>query len=126
MSSEISAVVKFDISQRTASKPLLSKPGAGINNLPIVAAHGMGDSCFNAGMKSITAEAGTEMGVYSVCIPTGDTRISDTINGFFLDMDSSVEVFAQKVAGLSDTAADPPSPSSPACSRSVTSPPSGC
>jgi len=70
---------------------------ASTTNLPIVSAHGMGDSCFNRGMKSITAEAGAEMGVYSVCIPTGDTRISDTINGFFLDMDSSVEVFASKV-----------------------------
>jgi len=66
-------------------------------NLPIVSAHGMGDSCFNAGMKSITEEAGAEMGVYSVCIPTGDDRISDTINGFFLNMDASVDVFATKV-----------------------------
>ena len=35
--------------------------------------------------------------VYSVCIPTGDTRLSDTINGFFLNMDASVDVFAEKV-----------------------------
>jgi palmitoyl-protein thioesterase len=66
-------------------------------NWPIVTAHGMGDSCFNRGMESVTEEAGAEMGVYSVCIPTGDTRLSDTINGFFLDMDSSVDVFAEKV-----------------------------
>jgi hypothetical protein len=74
-----------------------SLEAASTSNLPIVSAHGMGDSCFNRGMKSVTAEAGAEMGVYSVCIPTGDTRISDTINGFFLDMDSSVEVFASKI-----------------------------
>ena len=29
-----------------------------------------------------------------MCIPTGDTRIEDTINGFFLNMDASVDVFA--------------------------------
>ena len=65
--------------------------------LPIVVAHGMGDSCFNSGMKSITKEAGTHMGVYSTCIPTGDDRIRDTINGFLLNMDKSVDVFAAAV-----------------------------
>ena len=38
-----------------------------------------------------------QVGVYSVCIPTGDTRIKDTINGFLLDMDSSVDVFAAAI-----------------------------
>lgn len=64
---------------------------------PIVVAHGMGDSCFNPGMKSITQAAGNHMGSYSVCIPTGDTQITDTINGFLMSMDKSVEVFAKKV-----------------------------
>lgn len=41
---------------------------------PIVVTHGMGDSCFNPGMKSITKAAGAHSGVYSVCIPTGDTQ----------------------------------------------------
>lgn len=65
--------------------------------LPIVVAHGMGDSCFNSGMKSITKAAGSRVGTYSVCIPTGDGWLSDTINGFLLSMDDSVEVFAKKV-----------------------------
>ena len=65
--------------------------------LPVVIAHGMGDSCFNRGMKSITKAAGEKVGAYSTCIPTGDTRNEDTINGFFLNMDASVDVFAEKV-----------------------------
>lgn len=67
------------------------------STLPLVFLHGMGDSCFNKGMKSLTEESGKYMGVYSVCIPTGDSRISDTLNGFFLDMDGSVDIFAAKV-----------------------------
>ena len=63
-------------------------------SLPIVTAHGMGDSCFNSGMKSVTRSAGLTVGAYSVCIPTGDSRIKDTINGFLLNMDDSVDVFA--------------------------------
>ena len=51
------------------------------SNLPLVFAHGMGDSCFNAGMKQITSDAGTHAGVYSVCVPTGNNTLSDTING---------------------------------------------
>jgi palmitoyl-protein thioesterase len=51
--------------------------------LPLVFLHGMGDSCFNNGMQSITEESGTYMGVYSVCIPTGDTREEDTMNGIY-------------------------------------------
>merc|ERR1719313_318406 len=57
----------------------------------------MGDSCFNPGFKSVTKAAGTRLGVYSVCIPTGDNVISDTLNGFLLNMDKSVDVFAKKV-----------------------------
>ena len=57
----------------------------------------MGDSCFNQGMEDITKESGEYMGVYSVCIPTGDDRESDTMNGFFMNMDDNVDVFAEKV-----------------------------
>lgn len=67
------------------------------NGLPIVLAHGMGDSCFNSGMKQITDIAGQAMGVYSVCVPTGDTQGSDTMNGFFMTMNKNVDVFAAKV-----------------------------
>lgn len=73
------------------------RKSASTGALPIVTAHGMGDSCFNNGMKSLTEEAGLTVGAYAVCIPTGDTRISDTINGFFLNMDASVDVFAANI-----------------------------
>jgi palmitoyl-protein thioesterase len=67
------------------------------NYLPTVVAHGMGDSCFNAGMKSITKGIGSTTGSYSTCIGTGNNWISDTINGFLKNMDSSLEFFAQKI-----------------------------
>lgn len=67
--------------------------------LPVVFAHGMGDSCFNSGMKHITAHASTLLGgVYSTCIATGKTQTEDTKNGYFLNMDASVDVFAAAVA----------------------------
>eukprot|EP00494_Astrolonche_serrata_P029971 UN30238 len=59
--------------------------------------HGMGDSCFNSGMKSITSESGKHMGVYSVCIPTGNNRVSDTNNGFFMTMNDNVDEWAKRV-----------------------------
>lgn len=65
---------------------------------PVVMAHGMGDSCFNDGMKRITEHISTLLGgSYSTCIPTGDNQQEDTTNGYFLNMDASVEVFAEKV-----------------------------
>lgn len=67
------------------------------DSLPLVFLHGMGDSCFNRGMQSITEESGAYLGVYSTCIPTGDDRQEDTLNGFFMSMDESVDVFAEKV-----------------------------
>lgn len=66
------------------------------SKFPTVTGHGMGDSCFNSGMKEITELIGTQTGQYSVCIPTG-SRITDTTNGFFLNMDKSVDVFAEKI-----------------------------
>ncbi len=65
--------------------------------LPLVYVHGMGDSCFNPGMRSITKESGIYLRVYSTCVPTGDSWLSDTLNGFFMDMNTNVDVFAQKV-----------------------------
>ena len=86
-------------SASTIMQPL--KPAAGYkaanSSLPLVVAHGMGDSCFNRGMESITEKSGEHLGVYSTCIPTGDSRIADTLNGFLMNMDKSVDVFAQKV-----------------------------
>lgn len=67
------------------------------NGVPTVLAHGMGDSCFNPGMKSITTAIGQKTGAYSVCVPTGNTQITDTINGFLKNMDDSIDVFAKKI-----------------------------
>eukprot|EP01063_Lacrimia_lanifica_P002443 TRINITY_DN1128_c0_g1_i1.p1 TRINITY_DN1128_c0_g1~~TRINITY_DN1128_c0_g1_i1.p1 ORF type:complete len:361 (+),score=155.16 TRINITY_DN1128_c0_g1_i1:54-1136(+) len=67
------------------------------NTVPLVVAHGMGDSCFNPGMQSITKAAGNHLGVYSTCIPTAGNWLSDTIDGFLKNMDASVEYFAKKV-----------------------------
>uniref|UniRef100_A0A7S3L749 Palmitoyl-protein thioesterase 1 n=1 Tax=Amphora coffeiformis TaxID=265554 RepID=A0A7S3L749_9STRA len=67
--------------------------------LPVVFAHGMGDSCFNSGMQHITAHASNLLGgVYATCIPTGKTQAEDTKNGYFLNMDASVDVFAAAIA----------------------------
>jgi len=71
---------------------------AATDTLPIVITHGMGDSCFNPGMKSITAAAGTHKGVYSVCVPGGKNQIADTLSGFFVTMNKNVDIFAAKVA----------------------------
>merc|ERR1719482_1317639 len=57
----------------------------------------MGDSCFNPGFKSVTKAVGDKLSTYATCIPTGDNLISDTVNGFLLNMDKSVDVFAKKV-----------------------------
>eukprot|EP00605_Chrysophyceae_sp_TOSAG23-4_P000772 GSChrysophyteH1.ASY1.ANO1.861.1 assembled CDS len=65
--------------------------------LPLVFMHGMGDSCFNRGMANIAKESGQHLGVYSLCIPTGSNRIEDTLNGFILNMDASVEVVARAI-----------------------------
>ena len=67
------------------------------SSLPLVTAHGMGDSCYNAGMKSVTKSAGDRLGVYSTCIPTGDNVVADTLNGFLMNMDKSVDEFAKRV-----------------------------
>ncbi len=67
-------------------------------SLPLVFLHGMGDSCFNDGMQSLTESSGEYLGVYSTCVPTGEDRRTDTMNGFFMTMDQNVDVFAAKVA----------------------------
>jgi len=67
------------------------------SNYPTVMAHGMGDSCFNGGMKQITEVVGQHTGSYSVCVPTGDNWLADTINGFLMNMDKSIDVFAAKI-----------------------------
>lgn len=75
------------------SPPQAPKAGA----LPIVITHGMGDSCFNGGMKSITKAAGAHAGVYSVCVPGGDNDITDTLSAFLVTMNKNVDRFAAQV-----------------------------
>jgi len=64
---------------------------------PTVTAHGMGDSCFNAGMKQITEMIATRTGQYGVCVATGATEIGDTMDGFLRTMNWNVDKFAKKV-----------------------------
>jgi hypothetical protein len=60
----------------------------------------MGDSCFNDGMQHITKRVSELLGgVYTVCIPTGQSQSEDTKNGYFLNMDASVDVLAAGIAG---------------------------
>jgi palmitoyl-protein thioesterase len=69
------------------------------HQLPVVFAHGMGDSCFNSGMINIGSHTSSLLdNVYVTCIPTGDNQAEDTTNGYFMSMDASVDVFASKVA----------------------------
>lgn len=96
---EAAAAKLFAESPLAAIAPAIEEPRSASNSghLPTVFAHGMGDSCFNPGMQSITKGVGTKTGAYSVCIPTGKTQGSDTINGFLKDMDSSLDFFADKI-----------------------------
>ena len=71
--------------------------GSAAGALPIVVAHGMGDSCYNSGMKSITEASGKKLNTYATCIPTADGWLLDTIDGFLKNMDKSVDFFAEKV-----------------------------
>merc|ERR1712159_756133 len=81
-----------------AIAPVIGDSGrSGSSKLPTVFMHGMGDSCFNPGMKSITAAVGKHVGTYSVCIPTGSDQGSDTNNGFFMTMNKNVDVFAAAI-----------------------------
>jgi palmitoyl-protein thioesterase len=57
----------------------------------------MGDSCFEPGFSSVTRAIGKRTGSYAKCIPTGGNILSDTINGFLMNMDKSVDVFAAKI-----------------------------
>merc|ERR1719487_331704 len=46
--------------------------GASADGVPLVFAHGMGDSCFNGGMKQITSNSAAHVGSYGVCIGNGN------------------------------------------------------
>jgi len=81
-----------------ASSSLQERKGGGTPHRPVVFAHGMGDSCFNRGMQNIVQHTSQLLNnVYTLCIPTGDNQSDDTRNGYFLNMDASVDVFAAKI-----------------------------
>jgi palmitoyl-protein thioesterase len=65
--------------------------------IPVVLAHGMGDSCFNSGIRHAMELVAQWLNVYTVCIPIGASKSEDTNNGYFLNMDASVDYFAEKV-----------------------------
>lgn len=67
-------------------------------NLPIVFAHGMGDACGNDGIAQLVDLTSRLVNAYTVCIPTSDNHDDDTRNGFFLNWNATVDVFAQRVA----------------------------
>ena len=88
----------FGTEARAEARSLLAEGGGSSSgSLPVVLAHGMGDACENSGMAGIVEEVGAYVGAYAVCFPIGDSRAQDTINGFLMDMDSSVDIFAEKV-----------------------------
>jgi len=68
-------------------------------NIPVVMAHGMGDSCFNSGMISLTKYAAQLLGngTCGTCVPTGDNQQEDAIHGHFKSMNDNVDIFATKV-----------------------------
>jgi hypothetical protein len=66
-------------------------------NYPSVLSHGMGDSCYNAGMQSITNRVESLTDQYATCIPTGDNLHEDTLNGYFKSMLDNVDIFAERV-----------------------------
>ncbi|KAL3921187.1 MAG: hypothetical protein SGILL_002878 [Bacillariaceae sp.] len=83
----------------TPEKKTFPSQAQGQAQLPVVFAHGMGDSCFNSGMIHIGNHTSSLLeNVYVTCIPTGDTQSEDTTNGYFMSMDASVDVFASKIA----------------------------
>lgn len=97
-SKHIGLTIEHDVSpDNITSQSRLLRASSSKAALPIVTAHGMGDSCFNDGMKSITAHIASLTQSYGTCIPTGDNLHDDTINGYFMSMDENIEIFAKKV-----------------------------
>lgn len=89
-----------DISKQSSKKlpSVAVKRRLGELTVPVVFAHGMGDSCFNDGMQHIVNHTASLLGgVYSTCIPTGKSQSEDTSNSYFLNMDASVHIFADSV-----------------------------
>ena len=68
------------------------------HQLPVVLAHGMGDSCFNEGMQHVVTLIQSWLNnTYVVCIPTGNNKAQDTKNGYFMSMNDNLEIFAANI-----------------------------
>jgi palmitoyl-protein thioesterase len=85
------------LSRKLDEVPLPSAASGPNAALPTVTGHGMGDSCFEPGFASVTRAIAKRTGSYAKCIPTGGNIITDTINGYLMNMDKSVDVFAEKI-----------------------------
>jgi hypothetical protein len=48
-------------------------------------------------LADITKIIAEETSQYAVCIPTGANKVKDTNNGFFMTMNTNVDVFAAKI-----------------------------
>lgn len=92
----------FEFAAENAT-PLLGLEAA--EETPIAILHGMGDSCFNPGMKRFSESVSAALnGVLAKCIPLGDTQIDDTVAAFSLVMNEQVDEFARRVQADEDFA----------------------
>lgn len=84
---------------KTRSPTASPTPRKRQHQLPVVFAHGIGDSCFNDGFLRLLQRTRDILGndVYVTCIPTADNQKEDTKNGFFLNWNASVDIFHAKV-----------------------------
>lgn len=89
-------LVDISKDKKTATS-IAIKRRLGTTGMPVVFAHGMGDSCFNDGMQHITAHVASLLNVYAACIPTGKDQREDTNNGYFLNMNANVDIFAEAI-----------------------------
>jgi hypothetical protein len=71
--------------------PTAGQHGGAASPLPIVILHGMGDSCFNSGMESLTSAVAAQFNTYAVCIPGGPDAASDTLATFLIDMNANID-----------------------------------
>ena len=60
---------------------------------PVVLWHGMGDSCCNPlSMGSVKSMVEKELSTYVLSLKIGTSLISDTLNGFFMDVNEQIEM----------------------------------
>eukprot|EP00924_Labyrinthula_sp_SR-Ha-C_P007569 snap_masked-scaffold_42-processed-gene-0.9-mRNA-1 protein AED:0.04 eAED:0.07 QI:0/-1/0/1/-1/1/1/0/323 len=70
--------------------------------IPVIISHGMGDSCFNPGIKSLSKAVSSWLSNAEVlCVPLGDSLTDDALHSFSLTMTEQVEVYANRLKKLS-------------------------